>query len=101
MRRATGDKGFWLSFLINFAFRYQWGILGLLILVAHFVFPAIPLWVAFIPIAAWVLHAFILTLVLRLISRVPTDIFTQRENKNPYSKKTTDYYDANDIEPKT
>ena len=91
MRRASPDKGFWLSLLINFIFRYQWGILALLLFILHFIFPVIPIWVSFIVLGIWFLHALILTLVLRLIARVPTDIHTPRPNKNPYSKSNDEY----------
>ena len=94
MRRATVDKGFWLSFLINFAFRYQWGILAVLLFVLHLIVPQIPLYLCFIVLGIWVLHAFLITLVLTLIARAPSDINKPRPNRNPYSKKTSEYLDT-------
>ena len=91
MRRAAPGKGFWISLAINLAFRYQWIFPAVIFFVLHFIFPVIPIWISFIFLVLWFLHALIITIVLRLIARVPTDIHTPRPNKNPYSKSTDSY----------
>lgn len=96
MRRASPGRGFWISFLINLAFRYQWLILAAAVVLLHFIFKSVPLWLALVPLALWLIHALVITIVLRLISRVPTDVFTPRPNKNPYSKKTENYLPGRD-----
>ena len=37
-----------IGFLINFAFRYQWGILAVLLFVLHLIVPQVPLYLCFI-----------------------------------------------------
>lgn len=89
-RRASLDKGFVISLIINLLFRIEWLILSALLLILHFVVPAIPWFVCLVPVGAWLLHGFLVTLIFRLISKYENngpDVETPRPNKNPYSRR--------------
>ncbi len=90
MKRVVLGKGFILSFLINFALRYEWGLISMMLLAFHFA-EGLSVYYCFVPLIIWFIHALTVTLIYRAISRVPSDIHKKRPNKNPYSKKTGDY----------
>lgn len=90
MRKVVLGRGFLLSFLIHFLFRYEWGLIAMMLLAFHFSV-GLSAYYCFIPLIIWVLHALIVTLVYRAISRIPSDIHKKRPNRNPYSKSTSDY----------
>lgn len=85
-RRAPAGTGFFLSFLINFIFRYEWGILTVLLAVVR-LFLKFPLVIVFIPLIIWVIHALVVTTVFSLIARWASGPFEERPNINPYSTK--------------
>lgn len=85
MKRATGH-GFLLSLLLNMAFRGFWLVLVAILVILHFA-AGWPLWLIVIPLAAWVIHALLITLVLGFATGGPTTRKPEPENINPYSSK--------------
>ena len=90
MRQGRKSDGFFLCFLINFAFRFRWAFLIVILLILHFLFN-FPLWLIFIPLGLWIIHAFMVTLVLFLGNKAGNIDYPQKDNVNPYSKKNGDY----------
>ncbi|MCR5481779.1 MAG: hypothetical protein K6F52_03190 [Clostridia bacterium] len=85
-RKASPDKGFLISMLINMAFRFEWVIAAAALAAAHF-FLDWPWWLPLVPLAIWFLQAFIVTAMLSFALRLgnsPQKSVPQ--NKNPYSK---------------
>lgn len=91
MKTAKGH-GLILSILINMIFRAWWLAFAFILLVLHFVL-GWPWWLCLLPIICWILHAVIITLVLGWASNAvgPSPNSAPQENKNPYSKKNSDY----------
>ena len=87
MKRAMGH-GFILSIIINMLFRSYWLILVAVLIVLHFAL-GWPLWLIVIPIACWILHSLLITLVLGWANSSSTPPPVQ-ENKNPYSYRKPD-----------
>ena len=85
-RRAPDNTGFILSFLINFAFRSEWGVLLVILLVVR-IFWKFPLFIVFIPLVLWVLHALLVTVVFSQIARLASGPYEERPNINPYSRR--------------
>ena len=73
-----------LSLLINMLFRAYWLILVCVLIVLHFIF-VWPLWLIVIPIAFWVIHALLITLILGWANSAADQPKPVQENKNPYS----------------
>lgn len=85
-RRAPAGTGRFLSFLINFAFRYEWGILAVALAVIR-IFWKFPLFIVFIPLILWVIHAAAVTAFFSLIAKWASGPFEERPNINPYSRR--------------
>ncbi|MBR3243468.1 MAG: hypothetical protein IKF90_12350, partial [Parasporobacterium sp.] len=62
MKRAQGH-GLILSIIINMLFRSYWLVLVVILIILHFA-AGWPLWLIAIPLAAWFLHALLITLIL-------------------------------------
>lgn len=90
MRRGRRSDGFFLCFIINFAFTFRWAFLIAILLVMHFVF-AWPWWLFFIPLFFWIMHALIVTVVIFLGNKAGNMTVEQKEDINPYSPKNSDY----------
>lgn len=83
MKRAVGH-GFFLSFILNMLFRAFWLVIVCILIVLHFAV-GIPLWLIAIPIAFWVIHALLITLILGWANSSSAQEHKVQENKNPYS----------------
>lgn len=90
MKTAKGH-GLFLSIILNMLFRTWWLSLVTILIILHFVL-GWPLWLMAIPIACWILHAVIITLVLGWANAsVDTTAEKEKKNINPYSSKNSDY----------
>ncbi len=85
MKRKIFSAGFWISFLINLAVRCAWIPVFLILLILYFVF-RFPLWIVFIPLVLWFVHAFIVTFILSLLPE--SEDTPPNTNKNPYSARS-------------
>ena len=75
-----------MAFLINFFYRIRWAIIIALLIVAHFAL-GWSLKLVLIPLIMWIVHALIVTLIVRIGnygSNVPQ---SETPNINPYSLK--------------
>ena len=84
MKRAQG-KGFFVSLLLNMAFRWFWPALAVVLLILHFAM-GWPLWLIVIPLVCWVVHALLITLVLSMATSGAKPK-PEPKNINPYSNK--------------
>lgn len=85
MRKAR-NHGFVVSLLVNMAFRAEWLVPALILLVLHFVL-GIAWWWCLIPIGCWIIHALIVTLLLSFANWAGNAPEPQTKNINPYSNK--------------
>lgn len=83
--RKEKDRGFWISVLINMAFRYFWAFIFLLMIIIKIVFPEIyPAYLIFAPLVLWFLHGLVVTIILTGCIR----IFEKIEKAIDKRKKT-------------
>ena len=85
MKRKIFSAGFWISFLFNLAVRCAWISVFLILLILYFVF-RFPLWIVFIPLVLWFIHAFTVTFILSLLP--DSEDTPPNTNKNPYSARS-------------
>lgn len=89
--RNIGGGGFFLSLLLNLILSIGWAVPGVLLIVAHFIYKPLPLWVGLGALGLWFAVEFIQTLLLVLVISVANKPSVNdehlKENKNPYSKK--------------
>jgi len=88
MRRVSRDRGFLISLLFNMAFRVEWAVIGIVLLIVHHFFEKVPLWAGLAAFAIWFLISFFVTLLLSTANRLGNHKDPVRENKNPYSVKS-------------
>ena len=86
MRKVSHGHGFWLSYILNMAFRAEWLLLAVLLFAGYFVLKWKPLmWCALCALAVWFIYPLILTIFLGWVRRVGSEPEPHKENKNPYS----------------
>lgn len=86
MRRTSHGHGFWVSYLINMAFRIEWLAAAVLLFVLYHFFNLPVLKIpAFLSLAVWFIYPLILTIFLGWVRRVGSEPEPHKENKNPYS----------------
>lgn len=86
MRKVSHGHGFWLSYILNMAFRAEWLLLAVLLFAGYFVLKWKPLmWCALCALAVWFIYPLVITLLLTFASRMGNTPTPYRENKNPYS----------------
>ncbi len=89
--RNVGGGGFFLSLLLNLILSIVWAVPGALLIIAHFIYKPLPLWVGLGALGIWFVVEFIQTLLLVLVVNVANkpsiNDVRLKENKNPYSKK--------------
>ena len=90
MRKAPASNGYFFCFLWNLIFNLEWVLLALVLYLLHF-WTGIPAWVSLIGLGIWVLVALCLTLLVVWGTACSNEPAPIRENKNPYSAKTTDF----------
>lgn len=96
MRRSARGHGFILCLLLNMAFRFEWAIAAIILLVVHY-WLGWPLFLVWVPLAIWFLYALCITAVLSLANRAGNAPTEERPNRNPYSKTNTDFpYNTDD-----
>ena len=91
MRRKRDIKGFLLGFCLNLIFRGEWFGYAILALIAYYWF-GLPIVIFWILIAVWILVSLFITIVFGFASDSGPPP-PKKKNKNPYSKKTSDYID--------
>ena len=86
MKMAGNKLGFFLAWIMNMIFRYEWFILFIILLVLHFLLK-LPLWLCFLPIIMWVVHGLAVTLFFWGLSSFQGEsTFNKpKKNVNPYS----------------
>ena len=84
MRRVSRDRGFLISLLFNMAFRVEWAVIGIVLLIVHHFFEKVPLWTGLVAFAVWFLISFLVTLLLSTANRLGNHKDPVRENKNPF-----------------
>jgi len=92
MRKAPVDRGFFISFAFNLLFRSWWGGLALLLWLLRFWLKIIPWFLPLALLGVWLLSALFVTVLLSLVSRIPSKPAPPQRNKNPYSAKTEDVF---------
>ncbi len=82
---------FFVSLGINLLFRYKWLILALIALALSLIFH-FSMIIVWIILGIWFLHGLLVTIILTVLSGIPSGTPTnaEQENKNPYSKSTKD-----------
>ena len=88
MRRAKGSGGFGLCFLLNLLLNWEWSIPGWLLLGLH-LWLQIPVWWAVGGFALWILRILLGMWLMGWAARCSAEKDPPKENKNPYSKKST------------
>ena len=88
MGRVGQSGGFWLSFLLNLLLNWQWSIPGWLLLGLH-LWLQIPVWWALGGFALWILRILPGMWLMGWAARCSAEKDPPKENKNPYSKKST------------
>ena len=89
MRSSRHFGGFLLSYLINLLLRLELTIPAWILLILHFVL-GIPLFWFWIALGAWAAVILLWTLLLSLLFRGSSSPTVSPENKNPYSRHTSD-----------
>ncbi len=95
MRRVSRDRGFLISLLFNMAFRAEWALIGIVLLIVHHFFEKVPLWTGLVAFTVWFLISFLVTLLLSTANRLGNHKDPVRENKNPYSVKSVPMQKSN------
>ena len=88
--KTARSGGFWLSLVLNMAFRCGWAGVALLLLLLHFIL-GWPLYLVWACLGLWVLHAFIVTAVLSALTAGNGKSDVTPANKNPYSRRDSDF----------
>ena len=86
MRRTKLDTNYILAFLLNLVLNIEGAIPGIVLLVLYFIFD-ISIWWAAGAFLAWILYLLIWMWVVGIINKCSKPE-KQKENKNPYSKKS-------------
>lgn len=90
-RHADPSRGILLSFLLNLIFRFEWAVLGL-ILIFLSLWLQIPWFLSIIAFGLWIAISLIVTLVLRALNRVGGTRAEPRPNRNPYSQTNANLF---------
>ena len=88
MKRVEHTGGFWLCLLLNLLLNWQWSIPGWVLLGLH-LWLRIPVWWAVGGFALWILRILLGMWLYRWAARCGAEKDPPKENKNPYSKKST------------
>jgi len=88
MRHYHKTGNFLLSLFINMLLNLEWSIPAWILLALHFAF-GLSLWWFFGALALWVLRVWAYMMVYRWASSAPPP--PPQKNKNPYSRKNSDY----------
>jgi len=63
MRVADASKGFFLCFLLNMFFNFEWGLFALILFLLH-LWLNVPLWIALVLLGVWIAISLILALLV-------------------------------------
>lgn len=92
MKKADRSKGYFLCLLLNMLFRWEWLMVSLILLVLHYILPAVPLWLFAVPLVCWFVHSLLVTALISFGNRCNNIPRVQSDNKNPYSKSDSDVF---------
>ena len=88
MKRVEHNGGFWLCLLLNLLLNWRWSIPGWILLGLH-LWLRIPVWWAVGGFALWLLRVLLGMWLYSWAARCGAEKDPPKENKNPYSKKST------------
>ena len=95
MRKAGGDHGFFLCFLLNFILHWEWALLLAVVVVLHFLLH-LPAFIIWIVLGLWLLFTLVLTILVSWGSSCGSQPTPEQKNRNPYSVKSRPYGTGND-----
>lgn len=76
-----------LFLLRDMSANYGWGLLAVITYILHMTLK-LPVWFTWIAAGCWIASSVLELLFITLISKAsPSHIYTEKENKNPYSRK--------------
>lgn len=90
MRRTSRFKNRFICFLINLLLNLEWTIPAWIALALH-KFLGISVWWFWGALGFWMLSTLCSTLLFSALATAGSERTPPRENKNPYSKKNSDY----------
>ena len=91
MRRSSGSGGFLLTFLLNAILNLEWTIPAWILLALHFVLGWSIKWF-WIALGIWLLDILLWMSIFGTLNRLGNSKEPKKENKNPYSKKNSDFF---------
>ncbi len=89
-RQYKGDGGFIISYFFNLIFHGEWLAVAFVLFVLN-MWLGVPAFLWMIALAVFFVWPLIITLFLTGISNTTVDNSKPQKNKNPYSRKTSDY----------
>ena len=89
MKKADGSRSVIVCFLLNLVLNYQLGLAAAILLVLHLLMD-LPILLAWVVFAAWMLLAMVLTYLVKWGNESAGQKAPPKENKNPYSAGTVD-----------
>jgi len=90
MRRSFRERGFLLCFCVSLLWHSGWAVAALALWLLH-LWLRIPLFLSLIVLGVWPLSALFYTAVISWSVRSSAIPTPPRENRNPYSAKTSDF----------
>jgi hypothetical protein len=72
-RRVAFGRGFWISLILNMAFRWEWAALAVVMLALHYLLD-LPLLLVWICLGLWVLISLMVTLVVSMVSSGASEV---------------------------
>ncbi len=88
MKRVEHTGGFWLCLLLNLLLNWQWSIPGWILLGLH-LWLQIPVWWVVGGFALWLARVLFGMWFIGWAARCSAEKDPPKENKNPYSRKST------------
>lgn len=90
MHKTAKGHGFLLCLILNMLFRFEFAIIGIVLLALHF-WLGLPMFLAWIAFGVWFVYALLITVILSLANHAGNLPPDERPNKNPYSASNKDF----------
>ena len=94
MRRTKRNGGFWVCLLVNILLNLEWSIPAWILLALHYILDISIIWF-FFAIALWILIILLWMGIMGWAADCSNTPDPPKENKNPYSKKSSDFINKN------
>lgn len=94
MRRTKRNGGFWVCLLVNILLNLEWSIPAWILLALYYILDISIIWF-FCAIALWILIILLLMDIMGWVADCSNTPDPPKENKNPYSKKSSDFINKN------